>query len=55
MAFLSFGSKKGKVQKMLEESQFELLLQEAVKDKKIRRPSLNFSPRTTRVLLEMPC
>lgn len=36
MAFLSFGSKKGKIQKMLEESQFDLLLEEAVKDKKIR-------------------
>ncbi|AMQ19237.1 hypothetical protein [Thermococcus peptonophilus] len=36
MAFLSFGSKKGKVQKMLEESQFDLLLEDAVKNKKIR-------------------
>jgi len=36
MAFLSFGSKKGKVQKMLEEGQFEVLIEEATKDKKIR-------------------
>jgi vesicle coat complex subunit len=36
MGFLSFGSKKGKVQKMLEEGQFDLLIEEALKDKKVR-------------------
>ncbi|NJF25937.1 hypothetical protein [Thermococcus sp. Bubb.Bath] len=36
MGFLSFGLKKGKVQKMLEEGQFEVLIEEALKDKKVR-------------------
>ncbi len=36
MAFLSFGSKKGKVKKMLENNQIGQVVEEAVKDKKIR-------------------
>ncbi len=36
MGFLSFGSKKSKVQKMLEDGQFDLLIEEALKDKKVR-------------------
>ena len=35
MGFLSFGSKKKKVRGMLESGQFELLVQEAIKDKKV--------------------
>lgn len=36
MGFLSFGSKKGKVRKMLESDQLQLVVEEAVKDKKTR-------------------
>jgi vesicle coat complex subunit len=36
MGFLSFDSKRGKVQKMLEEGQFDILIEEALKDKKVR-------------------
>lgn len=36
MGFLSFGSKKGKVRKMLEGNQIQLVVEEATKDKKIR-------------------
>lgn len=54
MAFLSFGSKKGKVQKMLEESQFDLLLEDAVKNKKSEKPSSNCFLQTIQVLSEMP-
>ncbi|WP_297487431.1 hypothetical protein [Thermococcus sp.] len=35
MGFLSFGSKKKKVRGMLEDGQFEVLTQEAVKDRKV--------------------
>ncbi|WP_456423828.1 hypothetical protein [Thermococcus sp.] len=35
MPFLSFGSKKKKVRGMLESGQFELLVQDAIKDKKV--------------------
>ncbi|NJE55275.1 hypothetical protein [Thermococcus sp. 21S9] len=35
MGFLSFGSKKKKVRTMLESGQFELLVQDAIKDKKV--------------------
>jgi len=36
MGFLSFGSKKGKVKKMLEGDQIQLVVEDAVKDKKVR-------------------
>ncbi|ASJ03136.1 hypothetical protein A3L09_07660 [Thermococcus profundus] len=36
MGFLSFGSKSGKVKKMLEGNQFQLVVEEALKDKKTR-------------------
>jgi hypothetical protein len=36
MGFLSFGSKKGKVRKMLEGDQIQLVVEEAGKDKKVR-------------------
>jgi len=37
MAFLSFGSKKKKVREMLENGQFDLLVEEALKDKKVMK------------------
>jgi hypothetical protein len=40
MGFLSFGSKKKKVRAMLEAGQFELLVQDAIKDKKVMRAIL---------------
>ncbi|MCD6524733.1 MAG: hypothetical protein J7K48_07075 [Thermococcus sp.] len=36
MPFLSFGSKKGKVRKMLESDQMGQVVEEAIKDKKVR-------------------
>ncbi|ACS33614.1 hypothetical protein [Thermococcus gammatolerans] len=36
MAFFSFGSKKGKVKKMLESDQIQMVVEDAARDKKVR-------------------